>query len=94
MELLQHTFYGLHISCCISWFRARQGQPLVLRVTLEVRPVSRLGQSGFTNALFDNDRGRGCDLVYQTQEEAARFIDFYPLDFKEQISKKANHAVV
>lgn len=87
MELVQHLFYCLHISCCVSWFRARQGQPLVLRVTLGVQPVSQLGQSAFTNAL-DNDRGLDCNLVYQTWEEAARVMDFYPLDSKEQISKK------
>lgn len=51
------------------------------------QPVSQLGQSAFTNAL-DNDRGLDCNLVYQTWEEAARVMDFYPLDSKEQISKK------
>lgn len=94
MELIRHLFCGLHIIYSVSWFKARQSQPLVLRMTLGVWLVSQHGQSSITNAPFDNGRGLECNLVYQTQEKEPRLMGFYPLDFKKQISKKkANHTL-
>lgn len=74
---------------------AGQSQSLVLRVTLGVWLVSQHRQSGVTNVLFGNDRGLECNLVYQTCLKEPRLMDFYPLDFKEQSSKrKANRTLV
>lgn len=85
-------FYDFHIIYSVSWFKARQSQSLVLRMTIEVWLVPQHGQLGITNVLLDSDRGCDCNLIYQTQEKESRSMDFYPLDFKEQISqKKANH---
>lgn len=68
--------------------KARQSWPLVLKVTLGIWLVSQHGWSGITDALGDSDS----NLAYETQEQELRSMDFYPLDFKGQISKKkADH---
>lgn len=89
MELMQRLFFkcGLHL-CAASWFKARQSWPLVLQVTFGIWLVSQHGWSGITDALGDSDS----NLAYETQEQELRSMDFYPLDFKGQISKKkADH---
>lgn len=89
MELMQRLFFkcGLHL-CAASWFKARQSWPLVLQVTLGIWLVSQHGWSGITDALGDSDS----NLAYKTQKQELRSMDFYPLDFKGQISKKkADH---
>lgn len=89
MELMQRLFFkcGLHL-CAASWFKARQSWPLVLQVTLGIWLVSQHGWSGITDALGDSDS----NLAYETQEQELTSMDFYPLDFKGQISKKkADH---
>lgn len=85
MELMQRLFFkcGLHL-CAASGFKARQSWPLVLQVTLGIWLVSQHGWSGITDALGDSDS----NLAYETQEQELRSMDFYPLDFKGQISKK------
>lgn len=92
MELVQRLFFkrGLQL-CAASWFKARQSQPLVLKVALGIWLVSQHGQAGITDVLGDSDS----NLAYETQEQEPRSMDFYPLDFKGQISKrKANHVIL
>lgn len=92
MELVQRLFFkrGLHL-CSASWVKARQRQPLVLKVTLGIWLVSQHGQAGITDVLGDSDS----NLAYETQEQEPRSMDFHPLDFKGQISKKkANHVIL
>lgn len=46
------------------------------------------GHSGIRDALGDSDT----NIAYETQQQEPRSMDFYPLDFKRQISmKKDNH---
>lgn len=88
-------FCDLPVICSVSGFKARPPQPLVLRMTPGVWLVSQHRQSRVTDALVDDERQLECSLVYQTQEKESRPMDFYPVGFKEQISKEeANHRLV